>query len=81
MSALKVGLIGCGRIAKLVHLNILTRLPDVELVALAEPDPQRREEASRRAPAAAAFADYQGLLAMPDVEAKEFPSWQIEANR
>lgn len=69
MPALKVGLIGGGRIAQLVHLKILTRLPDVELVALAEPDPQRREEALRRAPAAVAFADYQELLAMPDVQA------------
>jgi predicted dehydrogenase len=41
MSALKVGLIGCGHIAHLVHLKILTRLPGIELVALAEPDPQR----------------------------------------
>jgi predicted dehydrogenase len=69
VSALKVGLIGCGRIAQLVHLGILTHLPDVELVALAEPDPQRREEAGRRAPAAVALGDYHALLAMPEVEA------------
>lgn len=69
MSSLKVGLIGCGCIAQLVHLNLLTCLPDVELVALAEPNPQRREEASRRAPKALAFASYQELLGMPDVEA------------
>jgi len=69
MSATKVGLIGCGRIAQLVHLNILTRLPDIELVALAEPDVQRRQEAMRRAPGAVALADYRELLTMPDVEA------------
>jgi len=68
MPALKVGLIGCGRIAQLVHLNILTRSPDVELVALAEPDPERLREASRRAPGAVAFTGYQELLGMPDVE-------------
>jgi myo-inositol 2-dehydrogenase/D-chiro-inositol 1-dehydrogenase len=66
---LKVGLIGCGRIAQLVHLNILTRLPNAELVALAEADPQRLEEAKRRAPGAVAFADYQQLLEMPEVGA------------
>ncbi len=66
---LKVGLIGCGSIAQLVHLNILTGLAEVGLVALAEPDPQRRHAASRRAPAAVACASYQELLALPQVEA------------
>lgn len=69
MPALKVGLIGCGSIAQLVHLNILTRLPEVALVALAEPDPQRRHAASQRAPSAVACATYQELLASPEVEA------------
>lgn len=66
---LRVGLIGCGRIAQLVHLNILGRLPEVELIALAEVDPQRREQARRSAPAAFAFESYQQLLEMPEVEA------------
>ncbi len=69
MSGLKVGLIGCGRIVQLVHLNVLAGLPDVEVAALAEPDPQRREEASRRVPKAIAFADWQELLFKSDVEA------------
>jgi myo-inositol 2-dehydrogenase/D-chiro-inositol 1-dehydrogenase len=70
MPALKVGLIGCGPIARLVHLNILTHLSNVELVALAETDPQRREGAHRRsAPGVLAFTDYQELLAVPEVEA------------
>lgn len=66
---LKVGLIGCGRISQLVHLGILARLPNVELTALAEVDPGRREEAARRAPRAAVFADYQELLEMREVDA------------
>ncbi|HLB46334.1 MAG TPA: Gfo/Idh/MocA family oxidoreductase [Anaerolineales bacterium] len=69
MTLVKVGLIGCGRIAQAVHINILTRLAGTELVALADPDPQRREEAKRRAPAATAFTDYQELLEGSDVEA------------
>jgi myo-inositol 2-dehydrogenase/D-chiro-inositol 1-dehydrogenase len=69
MAKLKVGLIGCGKIGQLAHLTNLTRLPDVNLVALAEPDAQRRSEASRRAPSAAAFADYQELLKMSEVDA------------
>jgi len=69
MPALRVGLIGCGSIAQLVHLNILTRLPDVALVAVAEPDPQRRVEAGRRAPQAAVFVDHRELLARGEIEA------------
>jgi predicted dehydrogenase len=69
MNGLAVGLAGAGRIAHLVHLDILTRLPDVRLVALAEPDPKRREEAMRRVPEAAAFADYEELLGVDSLEA------------
>lgn len=66
---LRVGLIGCGMIARGVHLPILTNLLDVEVVALAEPDPQRRADAAARAPAATAYADYPDLLASPNVDA------------
>lgn len=66
---IRVGLIGCGRIARLVHLGVLTRLPGVNLVALAEPDEAARREAQRRAPAALAFTNYEDLLARPDVDA------------
>jgi predicted dehydrogenase len=69
MPVLKLGLVGCGQIVQSVHLNILTQLPNVELVALAEPDARRRQEAAERAPSAAVFADYHELLARPDVEA------------
>ena len=69
MAPVKVGLIGCGSIGRLVHLDILAYLPDAELVALAECDPQRRIEATRRVPQIAAFADYQELVKMSEVEA------------
>lgn len=67
MPAVKLGLIGCGRIAQLVHLDVLRRLPGAELVALADVDLRPREEASRRMPGAVAFADYRELL--PEVDA------------
>jgi predicted dehydrogenase len=41
----------------------------MDVIALAEPDAQRREEAVRRAPAAVAVADYRTVLDSPDVEA------------
>jgi len=69
VNKLKVGLIGCGHIAQTVHLKILARLPGVELVALAETDPGRREKARLLAPGAIAYADYREVLDMPEVEA------------
>jgi len=69
MAKLKVGLIGCGWLAQSVHLRILTHMPDVEVVALAEPDAQRQVEASRRVPRADVCGSYHELLKMPQVEA------------
>jgi myo-inositol 2-dehydrogenase / D-chiro-inositol 1-dehydrogenase len=66
---LKIGLIGCGRIAQAVHLRILNRLPNAKIIALAEPDRQRRREAVRVVPWAVAFSDYAELLEIPEVEA------------
>jgi myo-inositol 2-dehydrogenase / D-chiro-inositol 1-dehydrogenase len=64
-----IGLIGCGRIAQLVHLNLLQRLPGVSLTALAEADPARRAEAAQRAPHARAFAEATELIASGLAEA------------
>ncbi len=69
MASLKVGLMGCGQVAQSIHLKILTRLPQVEVIALAEPDPGRREKASSLAPKAIAFDNYQDLLTAPDLDA------------
>lgn len=69
MADVRVGLLGCGRIAQLVHLGVLTSLRGARLVALAELDPERREQARRRAPQAAAVAEYERVLERPDVDA------------
>ncbi|MBA2451182.1 MAG: Gfo/Idh/MocA family oxidoreductase [Chloroflexi bacterium] len=69
MSALRVGLLGYGRIAEAVHLPILTGLPGVEIVGIAEADPARRAEALRRAPRAVASASFEHILCRPDVDA------------
>lgn len=62
MAELRLGLLGCGRIAQLVHLEILLSVPGVRLTALADPDPERRAEAARRAPQAAALAGWEEAL-------------------
>ncbi len=69
MSVLRVGLIGCGWFAQAVQLLILRRLPEVELIALAEPDPVRRKEVRRCVPSALVYADYRDLLKMRDLDA------------
>jgi len=69
MSVLKVGLMGFGHIAQLVHLPILTHLSDVEIVALAEIDPNRQEKAHHYVPKAIIVDDYKKILQMQEVEA------------
>ena len=68
-SPLRIGLIGYGRIAGFFHLKILTELPSTQLVAIAEADPERREEARRRGSGAAVFEDYESLLTRSDADA------------
>ena len=66
---LKVALLGCGRASHYIHLAALTGLPNVELTALAESDPERCSEAAKRAPRAETFSDFRELLERADVEA------------
>ena len=64
-----IGVAGCGRIARLVHLDALARLPGVRVVAAADADPKRLAEAKRRLPGAALYPDYRHLVENPGVEA------------
>ncbi|MCS6813060.1 MAG: Gfo/Idh/MocA family oxidoreductase [Cyanobacteria bacterium] len=69
MSKVRIGLVGCGLVALSVHLKNLPRLVSSELVALADPDPNRRERARQLAPQAKIFEDYHDLLALPTIDA------------
>ena len=66
---MRVGLIGCGRIARAVHLNILKSMRGVELVALAEVDQKNREKAYQQTGVANLFSDYESLLRESAVDA------------
>lgn len=68
-SPLPVGLIGCGRIAQLVHLNALRAADGIQVVALADPDADRLHEAAQKAPGAVPYASPEDLLAKSDAEA------------
>src|SRR5579872_3437411 len=47
MGKLRVGVIGCGDIARWVHLPALSRMREVELVAMADPNPRARSQAAK----------------------------------
>lgn len=61
--AIRLGLAGCGRLAEAGYVPALAGLPGVELVAVADPDPARREAVG---PALPGFADAASLLAGMD---------------
>jgi predicted dehydrogenase len=67
--AISIGVIGCGRIARAVHLEVLARHPAARIVALADPDAACLADAARRAPGAAALRDPAALLARDDIDA------------
>jgi myo-inositol 2-dehydrogenase / D-chiro-inositol 1-dehydrogenase len=66
---IKVGLAGCGRIASLVYLNILNKLPGLRLSSIAESDAAIREKAGQSAPHVTLYPDYKDLLGDPDINA------------
>ena len=68
---LRVGLIGCGNVVEYGHRPALLALADVELRALADITPARREIGQRwfGLPDEALYADYRQLIARGDLDA------------
>ena len=67
-----IGVVGTGGIAQAVHLPAYKKLQDegkVRIVALCDIKPDRLEEANRKFGPARTYADYQELLADPEVDA------------
>lgn len=69
MTAVRIGAVGCGSIARAVHLPVLTRTAGVTITALADPDPASLAAAGRLAPRAARCRDAGELLSRDDVDA------------
>jgi predicted dehydrogenase len=69
VTPLRIGVIGCGRIARAVHLPVLGRLRDARVVAVAEPDEPSRAAAAAIARGATAYADAGDLLRAGGVDA------------
>jgi predicted dehydrogenase len=62
MGPLRIGVIGCGQIARAIHLPVLRRIAEARVVAVADPSEPARTAASRLAPEARVFNDHQELL-------------------
>ena len=73
---LRLGVVGCGAIASLVHLRSARAFEDVEVVGLADPLPSALERGARLAPAAALFESVEELMAgcAPDAVVVASPS-------
>ena len=66
---LRVGLMGAGRVARRFHLPILSSLPGVELVGVADPAADARNACRTLAPRAALHADFAEMLASTPLDA------------
>ena len=65
---LKVGIIGCGGIAR-AHLSAIRAVECIDVVAMADMLPERAQEYAKEYGAKSAYGDYEDLLADPDVQA------------
>jgi predicted dehydrogenase len=66
---LRVGVVGCGRVARSAHLPALARERGVELVALADGDEESLRAAARHAPRAALHADWREPIESSEADA------------
>lgn len=69
MSAVRIGIIGCGPIAQAGHLPATVKAPNAQLYAIADRSPRLRTYAAAVYAPHAVYADASELLADPQVEA------------
>jgi predicted dehydrogenase len=69
MEKVKVGVIGLGNIAQVIHLPILSKLENAQLVALCDMEFQRVKLLGERYKVKHLFKDYHDLLAMNELDA------------
>src|SRR5678809_240387 len=67
--SVRLGVLGCGSIARAAHLRSLARVPVGRVIALADTVAANLDAARPFAPDARAVAEYGDVLAMPDVDA------------
>lgn len=65
----RVAVIGCGAIAQIVHLPVLSRMPDVRLAAIVDPDANKLHMLAEKYKIPQYFTDHQKCLALDDLDA------------
>ena len=65
----RLGIIGCGRATLVLHVPALRNVPAVRVVAVADPDEGRRNEAAGRLGAGRRYSTADALLASGDIDA------------
>lgn len=70
MEKVRVGIIGCGNIARGKHMPGLSKIKEVEMVAFCDLIPERAEAAAKQfgVPGAKTYVDYRDLLARDDID-------------
>jgi predicted dehydrogenase len=66
---LRVGVAGCGRVARTAHIPALARDASVELVALADCDARNLQDAAHGTPRVTLFEDWREMFGESDAEA------------
>ena len=77
MEKVKIALVGCGNVGQVIHLPILKRMPDVELVAVCDPDERKAKTIAARYGIPTSFKSVEAMLASPigsEVEAVDICS-------
>lgn len=69
MEKAKIGVVGVGWVSQVFHLPILTKFPDVEVVAVCDKDRSRAAMIAERFGIQRAYTDYQQMLAAEDIQA------------
>jgi len=69
MKKVRVGLIGCGMIAQVMHLPHIAELGQYELAAICDVSPGQLAATKAKYPWARAYSDYRHMVADPDVDA------------
>lgn len=71
MSKIRFGIIGCGWVGNLKHLDMYSKRPDTEILAISDLSADAMAAAKRRhgIPDAKEYTDYKQLLADPDIDA------------
>jgi UDP-N-acetylglucosamine 3-dehydrogenase len=74
MADYKVGIIGCGNVAK-SHVNAYRKIPGVEVVTGSELDPDRRKAFARDFQLLTSYADYTEMLEKEDLDIVSVCTW------